>query len=49
MKITAVRTSIVEAYYGWTFIRVYTDEDVTGLGGSFFAPGLLQGEICHGC
>jgi gluconate/galactonate dehydratase len=49
MKITDVRTAVVEAYYGWTFIRVYTSEDVTGLGESFFAPGLLQGEICHGC
>ena len=49
MKITDVRTAVVEADYGWTFIRVYTDEDVTGLGESFFAPGLQQGEICHGC
>lgn len=40
MKITNVRTAVVEANYDWTFIRVYTDEDITGLGESFLAPGL---------
>ena len=28
--------------------NVYTDEDVTGLGESFVAPDLLQGENYHG-
>lgn len=40
MKITDVRTAVVEANYDWTFIRVYTDEGITGLGESFVAPGL---------
>lgn len=40
MKITDVRTAVVEANYDWTFVRVYTDEDITGLGESFVAPGL---------
>ena len=40
MKITDVRTAVVEANYDWTFIRVYTDEGTTGLGESFLAPGL---------
>jgi L-alanine-DL-glutamate epimerase-like enolase superfamily enzyme len=40
MKITDVRTAVVEANYDWTFTRIYTDEDVTGLGESFLSPGL---------
>src|SRR5215213_8653939 len=40
LKITDVRTAVVEANYDWTFIRIYTDEGVTGLGESFLAPGL---------
>ena len=40
MKITDVRTAVVEANYDWTFIRVYTDEGTTGIGESFLAPGL---------
>ncbi|MBV9452664.1 MAG: hypothetical protein JOZ19_00870 [Rubrobacter sp.] len=41
LKITDVRTAVVEASYGWTFIRVYTDEELLGLGESFLAPGLM--------
>jgi L-alanine-DL-glutamate epimerase-like enolase superfamily enzyme len=40
VKITDVRTAVVEANYDWTFIRVYTDEGIMGLGESFLAPGL---------
>jgi L-alanine-DL-glutamate epimerase-like enolase superfamily enzyme len=40
MKITGVKTAVVEANYDWTFVRVYTDEGVAGLGESFTAPGL---------
>ena len=40
MKITDVRTAVVEANYDWTFVRVYTDGGITGLGESFLAPGL---------
>jgi gluconate/galactonate dehydratase len=40
VKITDIRTAVVEANYDWTFIRVYTDEGITGLGESFLAPGL---------
>lgn len=47
MKITNVRTVVVEANYGWTLVRVYTDEDITGLGKSFLVPSLLQGGIGH--
>jgi gluconate/galactonate dehydratase len=40
LKITDVRTAVVEANYDWTFVRVYTDEGITGLGESFLAPDL---------
>ena len=40
LKITEIRTAVVQGNYDWTFIRVYTDQGVVGLGESFFAPGL---------
>lgn len=40
MKITGVKTAVVEANYDWTFVRIYTDKGVSGLGESFTAPGL---------
>ncbi len=42
LKITDVRTAVVEANYDWTFTRVYTDDGLTGIGESFLAPGLTQ-------
>jgi hypothetical protein len=44
---TNVRAATVEANYDRISVRVYTDEDVGGE--CFPAPGLLQGETCHGC
>src|ERR671920_1536653 len=40
LKITDVRTAVVEANYDWTYTRIYTDKGITGLGESFLAPGL---------
>ncbi len=40
MKITDTQTAVVEANYDWTFVRISTDEGLTGLGESFLAPGL---------
>jgi gluconate/galactonate dehydratase len=31
---------VVEANYDWTFVRVYTEEGITGLGESLLAPAL---------
>ena len=31
-----------------TGVIIYTDEDITGLGDGYLAPGLSQGEIYHG-
>ena len=40
MKITAIKTAVVEANFDWTYVRVYTDQDLYGTGECFFAPGL---------
>ena len=40
MKLTAVKTAVVEANYDYTYVRVYTDSGEYGTGESFFAPGL---------
>src|SRR5918997_4241531 len=40
LKITDVRTAVIEANYDWTYTRIYTDEGITGIGESFLAPGL---------
>jgi L-alanine-DL-glutamate epimerase-like enolase superfamily enzyme len=40
VKIVGIETAVVEANYDWTLIRIRTDEDVTGIGECFLAPGL---------
>jgi gluconate/galactonate dehydratase len=40
MRISRVVTAVVEANFDWTYVRVETDEGVSGLGECFFAPGL---------
>src|ERR1039458_8100499 len=40
MKITRLKTAVVEGNFDWTFIRIETDEGVDGLGERLFAPGL---------
>ena len=42
MKITALKTAVVEGNFDWTFVRIETDEGISGLGECFFAPGLTQ-------
>ena len=40
MKISAVKTAVVEANYDYTYVRVYADSEEYGTGECFFAPGL---------
>lgn len=40
MKITRLKTAVVEGNFDWTYVRIETDEEVQGLGECFFAPGL---------
>lgn len=40
MRITRLKTAVVEGNFDWTFVRIETDEGVRGLGECFFAPGL---------
>ncbi|MGA2419564.1 MAG: mandelate racemase/muconate lactonizing enzyme family protein [Candidatus Acidiferrum sp.] len=40
MKISRLKTAVVEGNFDWTFVRLETDEGLRGLGECFFAPGL---------
>ncbi len=40
MRITHVRTAVIEGNYDWTIVRIDTDRDIHGWGESFLAPGL---------
>lgn len=42
MKIVRLKTAVVEGNFDWTFVRVETDEGISGLGECFFAPGLTS-------
>ncbi len=43
MKVTVLRTAVVEADHDCTFTRIYAGEEVTGLGEEFLVPSLIQG------
>jgi len=40
LKITRLKTAVVEGNFDWTFVRIETDGGLRGLGECFFAPGL---------
>jgi L-alanine-DL-glutamate epimerase-like enolase superfamily enzyme len=40
MKITRLKTAVVEGNFDWTFVRLETDTGLQGIGECFFAPGL---------
>ncbi|MGA6981240.1 MAG: mandelate racemase/muconate lactonizing enzyme family protein [Candidatus Sulfotelmatobacter sp.] len=42
MKLTRLKTAVVEGNFDWTFVRLETDEGQRGLGECFFAPGLTS-------
>jgi L-alanine-DL-glutamate epimerase-like enolase superfamily enzyme len=42
VKITRLKTAVVEGNFDWTFVRIETDEGIRGLGECFFAPGLTS-------
>ncbi len=42
MKITRLKTAVVEGNFDWTYVRLETDEGINGLGECFFAPGLTK-------
>lgn len=42
MKITGLKTAAVEGNFDWTYVRIETDEGISGLGECFFAPGLTR-------
>src|SRR5271170_7032266 len=42
MKITRLKTAVLDGNFDWTFVRLETDEGIQGLGECFFAPGLTS-------
>jgi L-alanine-DL-glutamate epimerase-like enolase superfamily enzyme len=42
MKIVRLKTAVVEGNFDWTFVRIETDQGISGLGECFFAPGLTS-------
>ena len=42
MRIVRLKTAVVEGNFDWTFVRIDTDEGISGLGECFFAPGLTS-------
>lgn len=40
MKITRLKTAVVQGNFDWVLVRIETDEGLHGLGECFFAPGL---------
>lgn len=42
MKITSVRTAVIEGNYPWVLVRVETDEGVSGLGEAYWGVGVAE-------
>jgi L-alanine-DL-glutamate epimerase-like enolase superfamily enzyme len=42
VKIKRLKTAVVEGNFDWTFVRIETDDGISGLGECFFAPGLTS-------
>ncbi|MBA2277169.1 MAG: mandelate racemase/muconate lactonizing enzyme family protein, partial [Chloroflexia bacterium] len=45
MKITSVRTAVIEGNFDWVLVRIETDEGVTGLGEAYWGAGV--NELVH--
>lgn len=42
MKITDIRTAIIEANFPWNLLRIYTDTGLVGLGEAYWGPGIMD-------
>lgn len=40
MKITGIKTAVVQGNFEWILVRVYTDEGLVGLGECYWGPGV---------
>jgi gluconate/galactonate dehydratase len=40
MRITNVTTAVLESNFDWTFVKIETDDKITGYGEAFLGPGL---------
>jgi gluconate/galactonate dehydratase len=42
MKITGIRTTIIQANFPWNLIRIYMDSGLVGLGEACWGPGIID-------
>lgn len=42
MKITDIRTALIEGNFPWNLIRIYTDTGLVGLGKAYWGPGIMD-------
>jgi L-alanine-DL-glutamate epimerase-like enolase superfamily enzyme len=42
VKITDIRTAVIEGNFPWVLVRVYTDEGITGLGEAYWGAGVAE-------
>lgn len=42
MKITSVRTAVIDGNFPWVLVRVETDEGITGLGEAYWGAGVAE-------
>mgnify|MGYP001594823140 CR=1 FL=1 len=47
MKITRLTTAVLEANFDWTFVKVETDEKITGYAEAFVGPALGVAQERH--
>jgi L-alanine-DL-glutamate epimerase-like enolase superfamily enzyme len=45
VRITDVRTAVIEGNFDWVLVRIYTDEGITGLGEAYWGAGV--NELIH--
>src|SRR3954465_1403203 len=42
VKITDIRTAVIEGNFPWVLVRVYTDEGIIGLGEAYWGAGVAD-------
>lgn len=42
VKITGLKSAVVQSNYSWNFVKVYTDSGMYGLGEAFCSPGVID-------
>jgi L-alanine-DL-glutamate epimerase-like enolase superfamily enzyme len=42
VKITSVRTAVIDGNFPWVLVRIETDEGITGLGEAYWGVGVAE-------